>query len=219
MEKILIDLEGVFWFMDDILIYGRNPTEHWLRLRKVLERIEKSGVTLRKEKCEFAKTEVKFLGHIVGGHGVKPDPSKVQAIVDIKSPVSKTKARRFTGMVNYLMKFNSKLAGLCSPIYAVSGSKAEWFWGLDQQEAFKKVKKETMKCPVLCKFDLQLKHRVSADSSKNALGAVLLQRNKKGDWQPVEFASRKMTDAETRYAMVEKEALAITWACKNLTII
>ena len=113
------------------------------------------------------------------------------------------------------MKFNSKLARLCTPIYAVSGSKAEWYWGPDQQKAFEQVKKEIAKCPVLCKFDLRAKHRVSADSSKNALGAVLLQLNSSAEWQPVEFASRKMTEAETRYAMVEKEALALTWACEK----
>ena len=58
-------------------------------------------------------------------------------------------------------------------------------------------------------------NRVSADSSKSALGAVLLQLNDKREWQPVEFASKKMTEAETRYAMVEKEALAVTWACEK----
>ena len=215
MEKILDGLDGVICLMDDILVYGQDANEHWTRLRSVLERIEKSGMTLRKEKCEFACTEVKFLGHIVSGRGFKPDPDKVKAINDMKPPTSKTEARRFTGMVNYLMKFSSKLAGLCAPIYAVSGSKSEWFWGPDQKEAFEMVKEEITKSPVLCKFDLRAKHRVSADSSKSALGAVLLQLNEKSEWQPVEFASRKMTEAETRYAMVEKEALAVTWACEK----
>ena len=215
MEKILKGLEGIICLMDDILVYGKTVAEHWNRLHRVLRRIEKSGMTLREEKCEFGCEEVKFLGHIVSGSGIKPDPGKIKAIVEMLPPKSKKEVRRFTGMVNYLMKFNKKLASLCVPIYHVSGSKSEFFWGPDQQEAFENVKKEISNSPVLCSFDINKKHRVSADSSKNALGAVLLQYNNEGNWQPVEYASRKMTETETRYAMVEKEALATTWACEK----
>ncbi|XP_067949977.1 uncharacterized protein [Watersipora subatra] len=118
-------------------------------------------------------------------------------------------------MVNYLMKFNKRLAGLCTAIYGVTGSKSEWYWGPDQQEAFETVKKEISNSPVLCTFEINAKHRVSTDANKNALGAVLLQYNEEGAWQPVEYASRKMTETEGRYAMVEKEALATTWACEK----
>ena len=215
MEKILDGLKGVICLMDDILVYGSDPSQHWARLHKVLERIESSGMTLRKEKCEFGLTEVKFLGHVVSGSTIKPDPGKIEAIVNMLPPSNKTEARRFTGMVNYLMKFSRKLAELCTPIYKVSGSKSEWYWGPDQQQAFEDVKKEMSKKPVLCTFDLRAKHRVSADASKNALGAVLLQLAGENKWQPVEYASRKMSETETRYAMVEKEALAITWACEK----
>ena len=121
MEKVLVGLEGVVCLMDDILVYGKNPEQHWDRLNKVLQRIEQAGITLRKEKCEFGCKEVKFLGHLVSGAGIKPDPSKVKAIQDMSPPTNKTEARRFTGMVNYLMKFSRNLAGLCAPIYAVSG--------------------------------------------------------------------------------------------------
>jgi len=57
--------------------------------------------------------------------------------------------------------------------------------------------------------------RVSSDASKNALGTVLLQETRPGVWQPVEYASQKMTGAETRNAMIEQEALGITWACEK----
>jgi hypothetical protein len=216
MEKILKGLKGVICLMDDILVYGKNPSDHWYRLKKVLKRIEKAGMTLRKEKCQFGCSEIKFLGHIISGTGIKADPDKIKAIVEMSPPTTKKEARRFTGMTNYLMKFSSKLAELCVPIHEISGSKSEWFWGPDQQKAFQAVKAEITKAPVLIPFDLNGKHRVSADASKSSLGAVLLQLNEtRGLWQPVEYASRKMTETEQRYAMIEKEALAITWACEK----
>lgn len=215
MEKILVGLDGVICLMDDILVYGKTASDHWDKLYKVMDRIEKSGMTLKKEKCEFGCTEIKFLGHLVSRDGIQPDPDKIKAIMKINPPNSKREARRFTGMVNYVSKFSDKIAGICRPIYAVSGTKSQWFWGADQQSAFDEVKRELSKAPILCVFDLNKKHRVSADASRNALGAVLLQLNNSNHWQPVEYASRKMTQAEEKYAMVEKEALAITWACEK----
>ena len=214
MEKILQGLEGVVCMMDDVLVFGSTPAEHWSRLRKVLEKISASGMTLKKEKCEFACSEVKFMGHIIGAAGIKPDPDKVKAILELEPPRNKTEGRRFTGMVNYLSKFSAKLAELCMPIYAVTGNKHDWYWGEDQKKAFKEIKFEISKAPVLSSFDIKKRHRVSADASKNALGAVLLQLNE-NLWQPVVYASRILSDAETRYAMVEKEALAATWACEK----
>ena len=68
---------------------------------------------------------------------------------------------------------------------------------------------------MLCAFDAAKQHRVSSDASKDAIGAVLLQSTSSGAWQPVEYASRKMSETECRYAMIEKEALGITWACEK----
>ena len=215
MEKILGDSKGVICMMDDVLIYGKDPTEHWERVYQVLDKIHKSGMTLKKEKCEFGLTEVKFLGHIVSAEGIKLDPSKVSAICTMEPPTCQREAKRFMGMVNYLNKFSSKLAGLCIPIYDVTGSKSDWYWGSDQQSAFESIKLELSMAPVLCAFDSSRKHRVSSDASRKALGAVLLQLNCNNDWQPVEYASRKLTDPELNYAMIELEALGITWACEK----
>jgi hypothetical protein len=80
MEKVLDGLKGVVCLMDDVLVYGSSAREHWERLRAVMERVRHSGMTLNKEKCEFGKHEIKFVGHVVSSAGVQPDPAKVQAI-------------------------------------------------------------------------------------------------------------------------------------------
>ena len=212
MKKILGGLEGALCLMDDILVYASDYDTHWRRLRDVLKRICESGMTPNKEKCQFGVQSVQFLGHIVSGNGVQPDPSKVKAIVEMQAPTNKLETR---GMVGYLSKFSKNISELCSPIYAIMGKKSEWYWGVEQQRAFEGVKVELSNTPILCAFDLGCKHRVSADASQYAIGAVLLQFICRNEWQPVEYASRKLTETERRYSMVEKEALAITWACEK----
>ena len=90
-----------------------------------------------------------------------------------------------------------------------------WFWGLDQELAFCRVKEELTKTTVLALYDPLKETKVSADASSFGLGAVILQENRPNQWRPIAFASRAMTDVEQRYAQIEKEALTVVCACEK----
>ena len=105
MNCILEGLEGVVCQMDDILVFGEDEGEHCERLVKVLKRLESVHVTLNPSKCEFSKTTIKFLGHIIDCNGVKADPDKTKAITEMEAPRSVSDLRRFLGLVNQLGKF------------------------------------------------------------------------------------------------------------------
>jgi len=155
--------------MDDILVHGPSETDHWQNLRRALEAIERSSMTLWKDKCEFGKKEIKLLGHVISREGIKPDPVKIKAIRDMSPPTTKKEARRFIGMVNYLAKFSRETAGLLASINAVTGSASEWVWENAQQNAFEEVKVLLLKAPILVPFDVTKSHRVSADASTELL--------------------------------------------------
>ena len=105
--------------MDDVLVFGEDSVQHWARLQEVLKRIREAGMTLSKNKCQFGVPSVKFVGHAISAEGVRLDPDKVQAICDFPPPAKK-EGRRLMGMVNYLSKFSSRLAALCSAIHEVT---------------------------------------------------------------------------------------------------
>lgn len=214
MQQIVGGLPGVVNQADDILVCGSTSEEHDQRLDTVLEKLKQNGVTLNKAKCKFKATTVKFLGHVVSEGIVQPDPEKTKAITNMPEPTNTTELRRFLGMINYLMKFIPQLAEKTQPLRLLLHQDMEWVWGAPQQEAVKKLKEEIAKQPVLALYSRTAETRILADASSYGLGGVLEQCHS-GVWKPVTYASRSLNDVEKRYAQIEKEALAITWACER----
>ena len=216
MNRILEGLDSVVCMMDDILVFGKDSAEHNNRLRDVLQRLEKANVTLNSSKCEFEKTTVKFLGHIIDSQGIRADPEKTEAISRMDTPTSVTDLRRFLGMVNQLGKFTPNIAEMSQPLRELLSTKKAWLWVPQQDRAFQQIKEELTKPTTLIIYDPGAETKISADASSFRLGAVLLQQSE-GLWKPIAYASRSMTQAERRYAQIEKGALAITWACQRFS--
>ena len=119
-------------------------------------------------------------------------------------------------MVNQLNKFSPRIADLLQPLRELLSPRKAWVWTANQEEAFVKVKNEISSPRVLALFDVDIDSKISADASSYGLGSVLLQCH--GDaWRPVAFASRCLTETESSYAQIEKEALALTWACEKFS--
>ena len=104
------------------------------------------------------------------------------------------------------------MANKTKPLRDLLSNKNQWCWHKLQQQAFEDIKNEIIKSPVLSLFDPYRETTLSADASSYGLGAVLMQKEVSGEKRPIAFASRAMTPTEQRYAQIEKEALAITWA-------
>ena len=216
MSAVLSGLPGVLCQMDDILIFGRDTAEHNQRVEAVLKRIEGAGVTLNQDKCEFGKSRLTFLGHMIDQDGIRADPAKTSAILKMSPPTSVPELRRFMGMINQLGKFTPNLAELTQPLRELLSKTSQWLWGPAQSSA--RIKEELSKTTTLALYDPDAPTKISADTSSYGLGAVLLQRpQSESEWRPTAFASRSMTDTERRYAQIEKEALATTWACEKFS--
>ena len=182
----------------------------------LLEYIRAAGVSLNKEKCKFSVSTVKFLGHIVNKDGIKADPDKTSAILKMKSPQNVSELHKFMGLANQLGKFSCHLADITHPLRGIPSSKRAWLWGPDQETAFVKAKEALTKPIILALYRPGGETKVAADASSFGLGAVLLQRVT-SEWRPVAYASRTLSATEQKYAQIEKEALAVTWACTKFS--
>ena len=210
MEQILAGCEGVLVYLDDILIFGASQEEHDARLDAVKDALKANQVTINEKKSVFNTTSVTFLGHVVSADGIAPGPDKVTSLQKMPNPTNLAELRAFLGLATYLSKFIPNLAATTKPLTHLLSS--PWHWTDECSTAADTIRQHFSTAPVLSLFQPDLATRVEVDASGDGLGAVLTQQQKDGRWQPVYFASRKLTGPESRYAAIELEALAVSWA-------
>ena len=227
MNIVLGDLvlsNQVMVYIDDILIFSPSFESHLTILEEVFRRCQVAGLSLNAKKCSFFQESVKFLGHIVSSRGQKPDPAKIHAITKYPTPSNKNEVHRFMGMANWLRIYVRNFAEYATPLNALLREDAEWSWGEAQQLAFERLKAAIGEEAVLQFPQVDKPFFIAADASDKALGATLLQVDEHAPppqpgelpvLRPVAFASRSMLDAETRYVVTEKEALALVYATQQ----
>jgi hypothetical protein len=200
--------ECVVVFLDDILVYSRSHEEHERHLRAVFEILRSNKLYAKLSKCEFGKSEVEFLGHIVGADGIRPMQNKVAAVRDWKVPTTVSELRSFLGLVGYYRRFIPQHAKIALPLTKLTQSNTAYEWTEEQQTAFDKLKELLTTAPVLRMPDPTLPYTITTDASDYAIGAVLTQEDDDGE-RPVAYMSTTLKPAERNYATYEKEMLAI----------
>ena len=216
MSQILEGLEGTLCQMDDVLIHGVDQSEHDGCIRAVLHRLQEAGLTLN-DKCEFSRPSIRFLAHIIDSSELHADPQKTTAVTQFAVPSDVAGIQRFMGMVNHLGKFIPRLADLSDPLRQLLCKDSVWVWGEPQQKAFEQIKQALVSPTVLAHYNPNRPTIISADASNTGLGAVLFQDQDDEQTRPVCYASRSLSDTEKCYVVIEKEALATTWASERFS--
>lgn len=214
MCELLEGIDGVLVYMDDVIVFGNSEQSHEKALRLVLDRIKQSGLKLNKEKCEFSKNSLEFLGHTISSEGIKASPSKIEAIQKLKTPTNVAELRRVLGLVNFVTKFIHKAQVNLIPLNELLRKSSVWQWNKEHDDSFNKIKVSLCEAPALAYFDPNKEIIVSADASSYAMGGVLLQKH--GTiLRPVAYCSRAFNNSEQNYAQIEKELLAAVWTCEK----
>jgi hypothetical protein len=205
----------VLVFLDDILIFSKTLEEHERHVQQVLGVLRKEKLYAKESKCELVKTEVEFLGHIVGRRGLSMVEEKVKAISEWPTPRNVSEVRSFLGTAGYYRQFIKGFSELATPLTMLTKDDVKFEWGSKQQDAFTRLQSAVKEGPVLALPDPNLPFIVHTDASGFAVGAVLSQKQLDGSVRPLAFLSKKMLDAETRYPVHEQELLAIVHALKT----
>ena len=218
MFRIFGDIHHCLNQRDDILLGGRDQTEHREVLETVLKRARDHGITFNREKCQFGVEQIEFFGHVFTKDGLKPSPDKVRAVKECGVPENKQAVRSFLGMAGYLDNFIQNYAAIAAPLYQLTRKETKFHWGKQEEEAFRKIQDTISSEKTMAFFDPSKPIILRTEASFNeGLSAALLQKTDR-DIQPVHFISRTMTETEKRYSLTEKDALAIKWAKERLRI-
>ena len=198
-------------YMDDVLIYTSGDEEdHWRTVRSILSKLDKAGLYLDIDKCEFLCKEVKYLGYIVrAGDSITVDPAKVKSILEWEAPSSLKGVRSFLGFANFYRCFVGNFSEIAAPLTALTKKATNWRWGPEENGAFEKLKNIFASKPVLAQWDPDLETIMETDCSGYALGGCLSQRDNNGTIRPVAYYSRRLNSAEVNYPIHDKEMLAV----------
>lgn len=209
------DLENyVFVYLDDICIVTQDFETHLEVLGKVLERLTAAGLTVAKEKCQFCRPELKYLGYVVDENGLHVDPDKVRAILELPAPTNVTGVRRVLGVASWYRRFIKNFSSIVAPITNLLRKSVKFCWSSECAEAFTRIKEQLISAPVMTCPNFDLPFQVQTDASDFGLGAVLTQTID-GNEHVISYISRSLTPNERKFSTTEKECLAVVWAVEK----
>ena len=192
-------LQGVYAYLDDITVCGKNKEEHDIRLKAFMDAVKKYNLTINMEKSSFSKTAITLLGYEIRNRTIRPDPSRLDSLLKLPIPTDSSSLRRVLGMfahyARWIPNFSQKISFLtdCNK-FPISRAASE---------AFETIKMEIAKSAVSAIED-HVPFVVETDASDTTIAATLSQGSR-----PVAFFSRTLSNSEKNHSAVEKEAYAI----------
>ena len=209
MDEILAGLDYCFVYYDDILVGSRSVEEHRIHLREILSRLQKHGLVLNAEKCDWFQPRVNYLGHDVSSSGIKPLADRVEAIRKFPQPETVQQLQTYLGMVNFYRRFLRGAAQVLKPLTDIlkGGAKGKLEWSDCMRGAFTASKAAMVNAAELVHPEEGAELSLEVDASGTHVGAVLHQRGAFGK-RPLGFFSMKLDSAQQRYSAFDRELLA-----------
>ena len=197
-------------YINDVIVYSRTWQEHLDHMKAVLSKIQQSGLTLKRKKCQFAMPECVYLGHSVGSGRVCPEDVKVEAIGNFEQPTTKTQVHSFLGLTGYYRRFIPEYSAVAAPLTDLirKNQPNAVDWSPLCQRAFCDLKTALCSKPVLKSPDFDRPFILQTDASRCGVGALLSQRDDCSNDRPVAYYSQKLLPCEEKYSAIEKECLA-----------
>ena len=129
MECVLAGLtyEQCLIYLDDIVVFSVTFDQHLERLKMVFHHLAEAGLKLKPSKCHFAKSEIRYLGHIVSRQGIQADPDKTSAMISFPVPSDIKELRQFLGLTNYYRRFIKGYSSIAEPLHKLTRKTERWF--------------------------------------------------------------------------------------------
>ncbi|XP_027166642.1 uncharacterized protein LOC113766677 [Coffea eugenioides] len=202
-------------YVDDMLVKSRTQEQFINDLREIFDVLRSSRMRLNPKKCTFGVRSGKFLGYMISKDGVRANPDKVKAIMDMAPPRNIKEVQRLAGRMADLNRFLSKSAVRGSPFFKALRRGPQFEWTPECQKAFSELKGHIAQLPALTSPAQEETLLIYLAAWEEADSAVLVREDGKVQ-RPVYYVSRALQGAEPRYTMIERYVLALVHAARKL---
>ena len=224
MNKVLKGLKFAMTYLDDIIIYSQDESQHLEHLEIVFSHLREAGLKMKRSKCDFFKSEIHYLGHLISPEGISPLPNKLDSIKHMPAPNSAKEIKQFLGLTGYYRKFVPRFADISRPLTTLTKKDAKFEWTSACQKSFELLKEALCGEPVLKYADTSRPYTLYTDASKYGWAGVLTQPHEETidgksttTDHPVAFVSGLFRGSQLNWAALTKEAFAIYMSIKKLS--
>jgi len=216
MNDVFSDLLDVcvVVYLDDILIYSDDITQHRRHVKEVLKRLRKVELYTKAEKCEFHSDSVEYLGYVLSPSGLTMSDAKVRTIQEWPEPKKVKDIQSFLGFANFYRRFIFNYSDIVISLTRLTRKDTPWNFDENCRKAFSTLKQAFTSAPILMHWVLDVQLVVKTDASDYALTAILSIMTNDNEIHPVAFHSQTFSAPELNYDVYDKELLAIFKAFK-----
>ena len=224
MNKVLKGLKFAMTYLDDIIVFSQDESQHLEHLEIVFSCLWEAGLKMKHSKCDFFKSEIHYLGHLISPEGISPLPNKLDSIKHMPAPNSAKEIKQFLGLTGYYRKFVPRFADISRPLTTLTKKDAKFEWTSVCQKSFELLKEALCGEPVLKYVDTSKLYTLYTDASKYSWAGVLTQPHvTTADGKStttdhlVAFVSGLFRGSQLNWAALMKEAFAIYMSIKKLS--
>ena len=221
-------------YLDDIIIFSKDEEEHLEHLRIIFQRLKEASLKLKRSKCDFMKTQIQYLGHLISSSGIQPLPEKLRSIKNMPAPRSPKEVKQFLGLAGYYHKFVPRFSDLSRPLTRLTREDVLFEWTKECQACFELLKEKLCTYPILWYLDLNKSYVLFTDASKYGWAGVLTQPYEEineldqsttdvhsSRWKTVyhsaSYISGLFRGSQLNWAALTKEAYAIYMSVRKLS--
>ena len=224
MKKVLNGLKFAMTYLDDVIIFSENESQHLEHLETVFSCLREAGLKMKWSKCDFFKREIHYLGHLISPEGISPLPNKLDCIQHMPAPKNAKEIKQFLRLTGYYRKFVPRFADISRPLTTLTKKDKKFKWTPTCQRSFDLLKETLCGEAVLKYADTSKPYTLYTDASKFGWARVLTQshttvidgKSTTTDY-PVAFVSGLFRGNQLNWAALMKEAFAIYMSVKKIS--
>ena len=171
----------VSWFVDDANVFSNSLDQHITDVGRVLEKLRRSGLTIKPEKIQLERKQVEFLGYIISKSGIRANPTKIGEILDLPPPRNQRQLCRFFGIMQYQSRFLPTYAQEVVPLRTLLKKGEKWRWTPEMNETFIKVKNLFARSILLQRPDYSRGYTIFTDASIRGIACIFKQEGEDGE--------------------------------------